>query len=333
MSTTSPNDGAPDEGVLMRYEYDAALDKHYLVPLGGTTEAGPPTERLNIDLGVKAMIDKAKSHPARIITPSGSRKLCGHCKATLFHGGKKCGKCEMQYYCSKECQRHHWPSHRTLCNDAEAPAIVVCVNARAQERLREIREATEFLEYFEHAEAMRAARERVLTQDQVIITRSIQEEQSRRRRVEQDAIATKVMLEVQADPSANKHGYSAAGLESLSHMAQHMLSMAQPEDQDNLLAAVSAMDDAEVKAFQRADRERRSVRRGKAACGHCGQHGALHKCGGCHSDSPARYCDQDCQRAAWKGGHKDACLRMKKPRVESEPFGGRFPKGGYNDLE
>jgi hypothetical protein len=181
----------------------------------------------------------------------------------------------------------------------------------------------------------RIAIERALTQDQIIITRFIQEEQNRLWRVEQDATAKKVMLELQASPSTNIHGYSAAGLESLAHMVQYMLSMALPGDHDNFLAALIARDDAEVKADKQADRERRRERRGKATCGHCGQHGTLLKCGGCHSNhsnSPARYCNQDCQRAAWKGGHKDAC-RKKKPLVRPETFGGRFPKGGYKNLE
>jgi hypothetical protein len=176
----------------------------------------------------------------------------------------------------------------------------------------------------------RIASERLLTRDQVIITRSIQEEQNRRRRVQKDAMEKRVMLEFQADPSVNIHGYSAAGVESLAHMAKSMSSMLQPGEANNFLAALKAMDAGEVKAFKRANRangERGSVLRAKAVCGHCGQHGALHKCGGCHYDSPARYCDRDCQRAAWKGGHKEACPRKK------EPFGGSFPKDGYKDLD
>jgi hypothetical protein len=174
----------------------------------------------------------------------------------------------------------------------------------------------------------RIAAERLLTRDQVIVTRSIQEEQYRRLRVENDAMETKLMLELQADSSVNIHGYSVEGCESLSNMAKSMLSMVKPGDSDDFIRAVKAMHAAEVKAFKRADSERRSVLRGKEECGHCGKHGVLHKCAGCHSDSPARYCNQNCQRAGWKAGHKEECLRKKKPEGESAQFGGIFPKDG-----
>jgi hypothetical protein len=116
--------------VLMHYEHDVALDKHYVVV--SVPQAGRPSQRLTLDPSARAMIAKAQRHKARIITRTGSNRLpCGHCHAALEHGagGKKCGKCQMQYYCNLECQREHWPVHKSMCNDEE-PVIVVCVDAR-----------------------------------------------------------------------------------------------------------------------------------------------------------------------------------------------------------
>ena len=47
----------------------------------------------------------------------------------------------------------------------------------------------------------------------------------------------------------------------------------------------------------------------KTACAHCGKvpgpaDPGLQLCGRCRG---ARYCSPECQRAAWKGGHKQAC--------------------------
>jgi hypothetical protein len=38
---------------------------------------------------------------------------------------------------------------------------------------------------------------------------------------------------------------------------------------------------------------------------------ALRKCGGCRV---ARYCSPECQREAWRSGHKVACLSLSAPR-------------------
>tara|TARA_X000001036_G_scaffold24790_1_gene20690 strand:- start:9969 stop:10676 length:708 start_codon:yes stop_codon:yes gene_type:complete len=41
---------------------------------------------------------------------------CGHCKKGCIKL-KKCGACGVVGYCSKECQRAAWPSHKALCKE------------------------------------------------------------------------------------------------------------------------------------------------------------------------------------------------------------------------
>ena len=43
---------------------------------------------------------------------------CGGCSTVPAHGANafsKCGRCEMMHYCSRTCQRSHWPTHKADC--------------------------------------------------------------------------------------------------------------------------------------------------------------------------------------------------------------------------
>ena len=43
---------------------------------------------------------------------------CGGCGTAPAHGAKafsKCGRCKMMHYCSRTCQRSHWPTHKADC--------------------------------------------------------------------------------------------------------------------------------------------------------------------------------------------------------------------------
>ena len=39
--------------------------------------------------------------------------LCDNCDAQ--HGGKRCSRCKVAHYCSRECQKAHWPQHKGQC--------------------------------------------------------------------------------------------------------------------------------------------------------------------------------------------------------------------------
>ena len=46
-----------------------------------------------------------------------------------------------------------------------------------------------------------------------------------------------------------------------------------------------------------------------SGCGACGAFGASSQCAGCKA---VRYCNGECQTAAWSAGHKKECSRLKK---------------------
>ena len=43
-------------------------------------------------------------------------KKCCVCQKNV-ESMKKCAQCNLANYCSKECQAHHWPLHKKLCNN------------------------------------------------------------------------------------------------------------------------------------------------------------------------------------------------------------------------
>ena len=46
-----------------------------------------------------------------------SDAVCSQCQQIPKEGLKRCGKCHVTLYCSKECQRRHWTygAHRNYC--------------------------------------------------------------------------------------------------------------------------------------------------------------------------------------------------------------------------
>ncbi len=35
----------------------------------------------------------------------------------INHGTDVCGKCKISYYCSRECQKRHWKTHKLVCKE------------------------------------------------------------------------------------------------------------------------------------------------------------------------------------------------------------------------
>ncbi|KAF7364396.1 hypothetical protein MSAN_01100300 [Mycena sanguinolenta] len=53
--------------------------------------------------------------------------MCTTCMKTekdLGQPMRKCGKCHVVWYCSKECQTKHWPKHKPICGEAGIPKLI-----------------------------------------------------------------------------------------------------------------------------------------------------------------------------------------------------------------
>jgi hypothetical protein len=65
---------------------------------------------------------------------------CGACRAT--NAKLKCGRCGAARYCSKECQKNHWPTHKELCQKlTKAHEKLLKRQTEVGAKVEEIREA------------------------------------------------------------------------------------------------------------------------------------------------------------------------------------------------
>ena len=47
-------------------------------------------------------------------------KGCARCAAVLT-SNRKCARCKVANYCSRDCQARHWDTHKATCRKADAP--------------------------------------------------------------------------------------------------------------------------------------------------------------------------------------------------------------------
>jgi len=71
--------------------------------LATLVEAGHPRQAAAITECAAVAAVKAEHQP------------CGQCSRMAVHRGHFCGRCKMEWYCDKACQRLAWPSHRPHC--------------------------------------------------------------------------------------------------------------------------------------------------------------------------------------------------------------------------
>jgi hypothetical protein len=73
---------------------------------------------LEVDDQVENTTEPVATHGA----PDDRRKECASCGVAEREGtdAKSCFKCKCKlvYYCSKECQKKHWPEHKARCKKA-----------------------------------------------------------------------------------------------------------------------------------------------------------------------------------------------------------------------
>ena len=51
-------------------------------------------------------------------------RALGKCAQCSNLGDLRCGSCQQVHYCSKECQRAHWTTHKHTCTRVSKPNIV-----------------------------------------------------------------------------------------------------------------------------------------------------------------------------------------------------------------
>lgn len=49
-----------------------------------------------------------------IVQTKVTKKTCGECNTQIKHP-QTCGRCRRVYYCNRQCQVKHWPTHKVLC--------------------------------------------------------------------------------------------------------------------------------------------------------------------------------------------------------------------------
>ncbi len=72
----------------------------------------------------------ALTERAAVVAVVATHQPCGWCGKMDVHAAKKCGRCQVVWYCNEECQRQAWPEHKKHCH--KKPAVVyVAENAAA----------------------------------------------------------------------------------------------------------------------------------------------------------------------------------------------------------
>jgi hypothetical protein len=54
---------------------------------------------------------------------------CTRCKQP--NAAHKCGRCRIVHYCSRDCQRADWPTHKTMCTSPQAPQSLAAAREEA----------------------------------------------------------------------------------------------------------------------------------------------------------------------------------------------------------
>jgi hypothetical protein len=86
------------------------------VELDALTTEGATAYALSLQAGHQQVtrLLAAAAHSRSMVTQVGACAACG-ANSSAGAAFKKCARCKAVRYCSKDCQRTHWPVHKASC--------------------------------------------------------------------------------------------------------------------------------------------------------------------------------------------------------------------------
>ena len=85
----------------------------------GDFEARYPIEITAVQEGRRRTNTATFIHGEGLMVSAGrvDRRRCANCDQTFDRALRACARCKVVYYCSRECQRADWRSHKNVCRD------------------------------------------------------------------------------------------------------------------------------------------------------------------------------------------------------------------------
>jgi len=102
-----------------------ALHAAMLLPRDGIEIFGPLIWQAIGAVGASGLVPTTAPVSSPDTSSLGSPSTCATCGTATRAGGSRmlrCARCQISFYCSPECQRIHWRSHKTICNAMAAAA-------------------------------------------------------------------------------------------------------------------------------------------------------------------------------------------------------------------
>ena len=86
-----------------------------------------------------------------VVKKGKERNVCAKAGCgTLIHKSKRCVRCYLVHYCSRECQKADWKVHKPKCNAAVADKAAQDARAKKRSSLSAYKRASEFCAWVWH---------------------------------------------------------------------------------------------------------------------------------------------------------------------------------------